>query len=48
VQTKEKAAIPEWLSLDDQNLKVQVLAEPKRENITAEINERLIVELYSK
>jgi NAD(P) transhydrogenase subunit alpha len=40
--------IPKWLSLDPTAFKGQVLANPTREDITLEINEQLIVELYSK
>lgn len=40
--------IPKWLSLDATTFKGQVLANPTREDITLEINEQLIVELYSK
>lgn len=39
---------PEWLELDKGELKISVLALPTREDIKAPINERLIVELYSK
>lgn len=40
--------IPAWLSVDDQNLAVKVLSVPTREDIGPSINERLIVEFYSK
>jgi small subunit ribosomal protein S4 len=39
---------PEWLELDVENLRGQVLALPKRENVEATIAEHLIVELYSR
>lgn len=41
-------AIPEWLSKDNEKLIGQVVSEPTRVQITAPINETLIVELYSK
>jgi len=38
-----------WLEVDRENLKVRVLALPKREDVqTPPFNEQLIVELYSK
>lgn len=40
--------IPAWLSLDKDAVKGTVLALPKRQDITQDINEQLIVELYSK
>lgn len=40
--------IPEWLSLDAETAKGRVVDLPKREHITLDINEQLIVELYSK
>jgi Ribosomal protein S4 and related proteins len=39
---------PSWLSIDRNALKAQVLRLPQREDITAPINERLIVEFYSR
>ncbi len=39
---------PEWLNLDVDHLRGQVLELPKRENIEATIAEHLIVELYSR
>ncbi|MFO8101671.1 MAG: 30S ribosomal protein S4 [Dehalococcoidia bacterium] len=40
--------IPAWLSVDEANLAVKVLSRPSREDIGTTINERLIVEYYSK
>ena len=40
--------VPEWLTVDTENLKGTVNALPTREQITTPINEMLIVELYSK
>lgn len=39
---------PEWLSADLNNLSGSVLTEPVREQLDLEVNETLIVELYSK
>jgi len=40
--------VPEWLDVDQENLKGSVKALPIRENIDVPVNEMLIVELYSK
>ena len=40
--------VPEWLDVDQENLKGTVKALPIRENIDVPVNEMLIVELYSK
>jgi len=40
--------IPGWLELDRQNFKGVVKNMPNREDIDLDVNERLIVELYSK
>ncbi|MBT4511596.1 MAG: 30S ribosomal protein S4 [Chloroflexi bacterium] len=40
--------IPGWLSVDSSTLTAKVLAQPTREDIGGTINERLIVEYYSK
>lgn len=44
----ERRGVPEWLSLDKENLKGTVVRLPKRDDITIPIQEQLIVELYSK
>ena len=48
VETATGRGVPQWLSLDAPAFKGQIMAAPKREDITLEINEQLIVELYSK
>ena len=48
VETATGRGVPQWLTLDAAAFKGQVMAAPKREDITLEINEQLIVELYSK
>ncbi len=43
-----KASAPAWLKLDTKKLAGELLAIPSRDEIDPEINEQLIVELYSK
>lgn len=40
--------VPEWLTADHENLKGTVVTRPQREQIDVPIEERFIVELYSK
>jgi small subunit ribosomal protein S4 len=40
--------VPEWLTLDKENVKGTVNALPTREQLSQTINEQLIVELYSR
>lgn len=43
------APSPNWLEVDRENLKARVLQQPKREELVQiQLNEQLIVELYSK
>jgi len=44
----ERRGIPAWLELDKKEYKGTIKQEPSREDIGFEVNERLIVELYSK
>jgi len=44
----DRRAIPEWLNSDHSELKGIVNAVPTREQITTDVRETLIVELYSK
>ncbi len=39
---------PEWLEIDIENLTGRVLSLPTREQIDTQVNEQLIVELYSR
>ena len=48
VETAAGRGVPQWLVLDAAAFKGQIMAAPKREDITLDINEQLIVELYSK
>ena len=43
-----RRGVPQWLELDKEQLKGHVKAPPIREDITIPIQEKLIVELYSK
>jgi len=45
---ESRHGIPEWLSLDKDNLKATVVRLPRREDTTLPMHEQLIVELYSK
>jgi small subunit ribosomal protein S4 len=40
--------VPAWLEVDRDAYKGRIIALPKREDISAPVNEQLIVELYSK
>lgn len=40
--------VPKWLEVNNEELKAKVLAVPTREDIDLEVEETLIVELYSK
>jgi len=44
----DAGAVQSWLSLDENTMTGQVLNEPVREDISATLNEQLIVEYYSR
>ena len=46
--SNERVSVPAWLEVDIEKLQGSVLALPERDQIDLEINEQLIVELYSK
>jgi small subunit ribosomal protein S4 len=48
LETAAGRGIPQWLSLDASAFKGAVIAVPSREDVPLDINEQLIVELYSK
>ena len=48
VEANEKRIIPKWLSMDKNKLEGRVLQLSDREDIDYEVEEHLIVELYSK
>lgn len=47
-ESANKAAIPGWLNVDAANLTVKVQGVPSREDIDIPVQEKMIVELYSK
>ncbi|KAA0258447.1 30S ribosomal protein S4 [Deferribacter autotrophicus] len=48
VETAEGRGLPEWISLDKANFKATINRLPVRSDISYEVQEHLIVELYSK
>jgi small subunit ribosomal protein S4 len=48
IEAVVRRGIPSWLELEKDNYKATVKALPNREELTLPIQERLIVELYSK
>ncbi|MDO4183174.1 MAG: 30S ribosomal protein S4 [Coriobacteriia bacterium] len=46
--SNERISVPAWLEVDIEKLQGSILALPVREQIDLDINEQLIVELYSK
>jgi small subunit ribosomal protein S4 len=48
VETAVGRGVPKWLSFDPGAFKGQIIAAPARDDVTLDINEQLIVELYSK
>ena len=47
VDTQDRV-VPEWISVDVDQRRIEMLAQPRRDQIDTDINEQLIVELYSK
>ncbi len=47
-QTQKSVNVPKWLEFDAEKLEGKVIALPKREDIDLQIQEQMIVELYSK
>jgi len=48
LELSQRRGVPEWLEVDRQNFTGRIRALPTREDLTMPINERLVVELYSK
>lgn len=48
LEQAERRGVPEWLEVSKDNFTAQVKALPARAELTMPINEKLIVELYSK
>lgn len=48
VESAESLTPPEWLEVNIKNLKAKLLRVPERSEISAPVNEQMIIELYSK
>lgn len=48
MEMAKERTVPSWLELDNKELKAKILRLPEKEDIPADIQEQLIVELYSK
>ncbi len=48
VEENKLKAVPSWLEMDKEKLEAKVLRKPTREDVDLEVQESLIVELYSK
>ena len=48
IEKSEGKITPKWIEVDKENGKGKIIAMPQREDIDFEIDEQLIVELYSK
>jgi len=48
VEAVKRREIPQWLELDFATMKSKVRDLPARDDVTAQMEERLVVELYSK
>jgi small subunit ribosomal protein S4 len=48
LELSERRGVPAWLTLDAQNFAGTVTKIPERDELTIPVNERLVVELYSK
>jgi ribosomal protein S4 len=47
-KTGQDRVIPSWINVDNKNKSVKVVASPSRSDASSQIEEQLIVELYSK
>ena len=43
-----KIVMPKWLEFNSETLKGKILALPQRDDVDADIKERLVIELYSR
>ena len=43
-----KVVMPKWLEFNTETLKGKILALPTREDVDADLQERLVIELYSR
>ncbi|NJK90457.1 MAG: 30S ribosomal protein S4 [Blastochloris sp.] len=48
IEASQLRTVPDWMTVDKDNMKGSIVREPTREEIGVNINERLVVELYSR
>jgi small subunit ribosomal protein S4 len=48
VESNANKSVPGWLDVDSENKEIKILSFPAREDIPIDIEEHLVVELYSK
>ena len=48
LELSQRRGVPEWLEVDRPNFTGRIRALPARSDLTMPINEKLVVELYSK
>lgn len=48
LESVKRREVPQWLELDAAGMKARIRDLPARDDVTAPMNERLVVELYSK
>ncbi|GIW42887.1 MAG: 30S ribosomal protein S4 [Candidatus Binatia bacterium] len=48
LETAKRRGVPDWLELDESNFVGRLKSLPTREEISVPVNEKLVVELYSK
>ena len=48
IETNSSRVVPKWLDMDKNTVTGKVIAMPQRDDIDFEVEEHLIVELYSK
>ncbi len=48
IESNKLKAVPSWLEMDKEKMEAKVLRKPTREDVDLEVQESLIVELYSK
>lgn len=48
MEVNENKAVPGWLDVDRENMKITVVSYPTREDIPIPVEEHLVVELYSR
>ncbi|MFC2169683.1 30S ribosomal protein S4 [Acidobacteriota bacterium] len=48
IESNKNKSFPGWIEVDREKMEIKVISDPTREDITIPVEERLIVELYSK